>query len=43
VDYLIAWGSNLNKQDVDGYTPLHLAIIAGNGRIAKKLLNRGAD
>lgn len=41
---LIAWGAELDKQDFTyGMTPLHLAVMSGNGRIVKKLLVRGCD
>ena len=35
--------SLLQARDEDGYTPLHLATIAGNKVIAKYLIQRGAD
>jgi len=34
----------MDKQDFTyGMTPLHLAVMSGNGRIVKKLLTRGCD
>ncbi|GFW06130.1 hypothetical protein TNCV_4479211 [Trichonephila clavipes] len=33
----------LNLPDEDGFTPLHLAIIAGNKAVARVLLKHGAD
>jgi len=33
----------LDDRDEEGYTPLHLAVIAGNLDVAKNLLARGAD
>ena len=37
-------GSELDLQDfTHGLTPLHLAVMAGNGRIVKKLLMNGCD
>ena len=33
----------LNKKDDEGYTPLHLAVIAGNKPVIKYLISRGAD
>jgi palmitoyltransferase len=41
---LLAWGAEMDKQDFTyGMTPLHLAVMSGNGRIVKKLLMRGCD
>lgn len=41
---LLAWGAEIDKQDSTyGMTPLHLAVMSGNGRIVKKLLVRGCD
>jgi hypothetical protein len=41
---LIAWGSDLNKQERSfGMTPLHLAVMSGNGHIVKKLLLKGCN
>jgi ankyrin repeat protein len=41
---LIAWGSDINKQEMSyGMTPLHLAVMSGNGHIVKKLLHKGCD
>ena len=41
---LMAWGAEMDKQDFTyGMTPLHLAVMSGNGRIVKKLLVRGCD
>jgi palmitoyltransferase len=41
---LIAWGSNINKQEMSyGMCPLHLAVMSGNGHIVKKLLHKGCD
>jgi ankyrin repeat protein len=34
----------MNSQDkIYGLTPLHLAVLSGNGKIVKKLLIRGAN
>ena len=33
----------LDKPDDEGYTPLHLAVISGNLRVARLLMDRGAD
>lgn len=42
--FLTAWGCEMNKPDKEGsYTPLHLAVIGGNTRIVRRLLQRGAD
>jgi ankyrin repeat protein len=35
--------SLLNEQDEEGYTPLHLSVIAGNAAIVKFLISQGAD
>ena len=44
VNALIAWLAELDAQDFTyGFTPLHLAVMSGNGRIVKKLLLRGCD
>jgi ankyrin repeat protein len=40
---LLAWGCNTSIQDEDGHTPLHLATMAGNSRIVRNLLIKGAD
>lgn len=33
----------MDAADEDGYTPLHLAVIAGNGALVRHLLAAGAD
>lgn len=33
----------LQARDEDGYTPLHLATIAGNKAVVKYLISKGAD
>jgi ankyrin repeat protein len=44
VSFLTAWGASLNLQESEnGYTPLHIAIVAGSVRIVRKLLIKGAD
>ena len=41
---LMSWGSSIDLQEQTfGMTPLHLAVMSGNGRIVKKLLLRGCD
>jgi palmitoyltransferase len=40
---LLSWDSNVNQQDHDGHTPLHLAVMAENSRIIRNLLLKGAD
>jgi palmitoyltransferase len=41
---LISWGAEIDKQEFTfGMTPLHLAVMSGNGRIVKKLLLKGCD
>jgi ankyrin repeat protein len=32
----------LNQKDEEGYTPLHLAVIAGNKVVLKYLISKGA-
>lgn len=43
VNFLTAWGVELNKRDDEGYTPLHLAVISGNTRVVKRMLLMGAN
>ena len=33
----------LNKKDNEGYTPLHLAVIANNKPLLEAMFNMGAD
>lgn len=40
---LLSWKSKTNTKDDDGHTPLHLATLAGNTRIIRNLLLKGAD
>lgn len=41
---LMAWEAEIDSQDkIYGLTPLHLAVLSGNGKIVKKLLIRGAN
>ena len=39
---LLSWPVLVNHQDDDGHSPLHLATIAGNTRIVRNLLLKGA-
>jgi palmitoyltransferase len=45
--YLLAWVNNLELQDIEGFTPLHLAIKSvdqlGSTRPVRTLLVRGAS
>ena len=44
--FMLSWISDptiINKQDNDGYSPLHLGAMSGNDRIIKRLLLRGAN
>jgi len=45
--YLLSWVTDLNDQDVEGYTPLHLAIKSvetlRSSRPVRSLLIRGAS
>ena len=44
VDRILAVQPDLiNKKDDEGYTPLHLAVIAGNRPVIRYLISRGAD
>jgi ankyrin repeat protein len=43
IQHLIALGSDVNIQGYNGITPLHRASQAGNLRVAKLLLDHGAD
>ncbi|CAD8054208.1 unnamed protein product [Paramecium primaurelia] len=50
LQFLLSWLSKLpnysyyiNLKDGEGMTPLHLAAVTGNCRIAKKLLQKGAN
>ena len=43
IQRLIALGSDVNVQGYNGITPLHRAAQAGNLRVAKLLLDHGAD
>ncbi len=39
----VYWGSDINKRDVDGRMPLHVAAEQGRWPVAKLLLTHGAD
>ena len=43
IDLLVKSGENVNAQDAEGFTPLHLAAIHGNLKIVKKLVDLEAD
>ncbi|KAL4490790.1 hypothetical protein ABPG72_021844 [Tetrahymena utriculariae] len=44
VNYLVSkMKDKLNIADGEGLTPLHLAVISGNARVVRKLLQRGAN
>jgi ankyrin repeat protein len=43
LDLLCGWNIDINKQDKDGLTPLHVAVLSNNKRLVKLLLFRGAD
>lgn len=39
----IAWGTDMNQLDRDGYAPLHVAVREGRIAIARLLIRRGLD
>lgn len=48
--YLLSWNVDVNAQDKEGLTPLHLAVISGNSfyklantHLVRKLLQKGAS
>ena len=43
IDLLVQSGANVNAQDAEGFTPLHMAAIHGNLKIVKKLVDLEAD
>ena len=47
LSYILAWDPDINAQDVEGYTPLHLAVRSVDSlestRPVRFLLIRGAD
>ena len=43
IDLLVKSGANVNAQDAEGFTPLHIAAIHGNLKIVKKLVDLEAD
>ena len=43
IDLLVKSGANVNVQDAEGFTPLHMAAIHGNLKIVKKLVDLEAD
>ena len=43
IDLLVKFGANVNAQDAEGFTPLHMAAIHGNLKIVKKLVDLKAD
>ena len=43
IDLLVKFGANVNAQDAEGFTPLHLAAIHGNLKIVRKLVDLKAD
>ena len=43
IDLLVKYGANVNAQDAEGFTPLHMAAIHGNLKIVKKLVDLEAD
>jgi len=44
LNFLLAWKCEVNlKDEENGFTPLHLAVMSGNSKNVRKLLIRGAD
>ena len=43
MDLLVKSGANVNAQDAEGFTPLHMAAIHGNLKIVKKLVDLEAN
>ena len=43
IDLLVKSGADVNAQDAEGFTPLHMAAIHGNLKIVKKLVDLDAD
>lgn len=44
VNYLLAWDlGDINVQDKEGLSPLHLGCMSGNSRVVRRLLIKGAD
>ena len=43
INLLVKSGANVNAQDAEGFTPLHMAAIHGNLKIVKKLVDLDAD
>jgi ankyrin repeat protein len=43
LDFLTARGADLNARGPDGQPPLHTVVAAGDVKLAKHLLNAGAD
>ncbi len=43
VDFLLSCGANINCQDIDLNTPLHLAAKLGYERLTDYLIKRNAD
>lgn len=43
IDELIKNEANINHQDKDGYSCLHLSVICGNFKIVEYLVQHGAD
>ena len=43
IDLLVKSGANVNAQDAEGFTPLHMAAIHGNLKVVKTLFDLDAD
>lgn len=40
---LTSLGAEINAQDIEGHTPLHLAVLSANTRVVRLLLLKGAE
>lgn len=43
IDFLLKKEIDVNKLNSSGYSPLHIAVMKGNLKVVKKLIEKGAD